>query len=403
MVREEGNAAFYIGAEQADVDGILDLQRGTPDNLITFDIEFPKIDNLDRNGEDLSNFAEVVSIIPLETTNECLIGEIYKILHADGVYYTVDRFKEREIFAFDEEGKFISRIGNFGRAPGEYIVPCDIFYDSAKGEIVVWDEIQHEFIRYSKDGEYLGDKKVDLSLEFCSYDDESGLVWFTTNNNSSLSSIADFQVIALDSTYKNIVYRVDYDPLKFNVSNMHSIQKKDGSLYYHPQLSDTIYEIKDGTITPKFAFNYKNAKTLPYNFREECKGKYEKFMKKYITFAQFWSRFFITDRYIIARISHEDIGYLVICDIENQSVRFINTHAFYGTQKLFDATTSNIAIPDGIVVEGNQITLSIPLIQLKSFKNKEDPYYELSPYLSTQLEDDNNPLLVTIKFKDEEE
>ncbi len=403
MTREEVMDRFFYDAEEVNTDGILNLQRGTLDNLITFEIEFQKYDESSKNGEELSNFAEIISIIPLETTSECLIGKIDKILHVDGVYYIVDEFNAKQIYAFDEEGKFITRIGGVGRGPGEYVVPCDIFYDSAKGEIVVWDEYQHQFTRFTKDGKFLGDQKISLWLGYCAYDDKSGLLWFTTMVSNDAGPVANYQLIALDSTYNNIVYRSDYNPFELNFTRGQDIHKKDGSLYYHPQVSDTIYEIKDGTITPMFAFNYKNAKTLPYNFREECKGDYGKFRDKYITFAQFWGPFAITDRYLIAKISYEANSYLAICDIENQSVRFINTRGFYGTPKLYDETSKKIALPDGMVIEGEQITLSIPPSQLKSYDNKEDPYYELSPYLSTQPKDDDNPLLVTIKFKDEAE
>ncbi len=399
MDRETEMEFYFNGAEEVNAGGILDLQRATPDNLITFNIEFTKEDNTGRNGEDLSNFAEILSVIPLETTKECLIGEIDKILHVDGVYYIVDRRKAKGIFAFDEEGKFMTSIGYAGRGPGEYVEPTDIFYDSEKGELVVWDQYQHQFNRFTKDGKFLGDKKVSLRLDFCTYEDESALLWCTPGDNSSLASIANYQLIALDSSYNNIIYRSDYSPLELNFTRIGNIQKNKGSLYYHPQLSDTIYEIKDGHITPKFALNYKNAKILPNNFKEECRGDYKIFSEKYKTFSQFWGPFAITDRYLIAKLTYEYRDIIAICDFENQSVRFINSNIIFdGSPTIFPNISREIANPNSMIIEGDQITISIPPSNLIKSDNKENPHEELSPYISTQPKDDDNPLLITVKF-----
>ncbi len=399
MDRETEMEFYFNGAEEVNAGGILDLQRATPDNLITFNIDFPKYDESSRNGEELSNFAEILSIIPLETTKECLIGKIDKILHVDGIYYIVDSRKAKGIFAFDGNGKFITCIGGAGRGPGEYVEPTDIFYDSEKGELVVWDQYQHQFTRFTKDGKFLGDKKVSLRLDLCTYDDESGLLWCAAMSNKSLGPIANYQLFALDSTYNNIRYRTDYNPLELNFTRTGNIQKSNFSLYYHPQLSDTIYEIKGGDITPRFALNYGNVQTLPDNFREECKGDYEIFMEKYKTFAQLRDPFCVTDKCIIANLMYEYQNRLAICDIEKQYVRFINTRTFIdGTPTLYSCISRQITNPSGMIIEGNQITISVSLSELIKSNNKENPYEELSPYISTQPKDDDNPLLIIVKF-----
>ena len=61
----------------------------------------------------------VISIIPLETNDDCLIGHIDKLEIRAGRIYISDNMA-KSIFIFDLKGNFIGKIMAFGQGPGEY-------------------------------------------------------------------------------------------------------------------------------------------------------------------------------------------------------------------------------------------------------------------------------------------
>src|SRR5690606_33642192 len=61
-----------------------------------------------------------IRYVMLETTDECLIGNISE-LYVDGQFiFIVDNTIFESVFVFDESGHFLNKIGRLGRGPAEY-------------------------------------------------------------------------------------------------------------------------------------------------------------------------------------------------------------------------------------------------------------------------------------------
>lgn len=106
---------------------------------------------------DFGRLIKDIKIVPLETTNESLLGNIYKILMTDSVSYIFDDFKGGGIAIFDNEGKFIRRIPH-GEGPGELVNVHDIAYDGRNEQLIAY---QHPFLLfYTKEGRFVEQKKV---------------------------------------------------------------------------------------------------------------------------------------------------------------------------------------------------------------------------------------------------
>ena len=71
-------------------------------------------------------------IIPLETTNESIIGEIDKLEIVRDTLYILDDDQDM-IFLFDKTGKYIARIADIGRGAQEYLAISDFHID---GEVI---------------------------------------------------------------------------------------------------------------------------------------------------------------------------------------------------------------------------------------------------------------------------
>ena len=75
-----------------------------------------------RTGDcKLSDFAESINYIRLETNNKCLIGHInsFDISENHIVVYCV---KSESIYLFNKNGSFINQVGKHGEGPNDYLL-----------------------------------------------------------------------------------------------------------------------------------------------------------------------------------------------------------------------------------------------------------------------------------------
>ncbi|MFV0418876.1 MAG: 6-bladed beta-propeller [Dysgonomonas sp.] len=79
-----------------------------------------KIDLENVKSPSFFDYFTDIEIIPLETTDECVMGySPTKFILHNNRYYCLDE-KQKAIFIFDENGKFIKKIKKEGQGPGEY-------------------------------------------------------------------------------------------------------------------------------------------------------------------------------------------------------------------------------------------------------------------------------------------
>ena len=83
------------------------------------------IDNENTTHIEQSEFDEMfksVSVIPLETTEECVVVNIKKIYEISGNIYILSESSSGQtaLYRFDNKGRFLNRIGSMGNARNEY-------------------------------------------------------------------------------------------------------------------------------------------------------------------------------------------------------------------------------------------------------------------------------------------
>lgn len=77
-----------------------------------------------------SSFVDTIELIPLETTEKNLIGEVNRIVFDDNKYYvrSTNSMQNGKLFVFDKDGKFLQQIGRKGGGPDEYIEMDDSLF-----------------------------------------------------------------------------------------------------------------------------------------------------------------------------------------------------------------------------------------------------------------------------------
>ena len=71
------------------------------------------------------------SFVKLETGDGCLIGTVSQAEEYKGIFYLLDAFITKTVYAFDGQGNFVSTVGRVGNGPGEYVVPSSFFISDA--------------------------------------------------------------------------------------------------------------------------------------------------------------------------------------------------------------------------------------------------------------------------------
>jgi hypothetical protein len=122
-------------------------QTGTENGIV---INLDMLRGMEIRASDLFKSARTII---LETKPECIIGSVDELQVFDREFYLLDR-KGKSLFVFDLEGKFIRRIGKFGRGPGEYSLMHDFTLDPLNREIYVLDN-GDKIHKYSVEGAYI--------------------------------------------------------------------------------------------------------------------------------------------------------------------------------------------------------------------------------------------------------
>lgn len=131
----------------------------------------------------LDSIVDRMEIIPLETSNKCLIENIVSFAESNNYYYILSG-KNQALYKFDKTGKFISKIGNKGQGPGEYVSIDQIEVNNTLGIVYVLDYLGQSILLYDLDDNYIRSYKLpeDHSYnKFVIWND--GIYYFSTNNS----------------------------------------------------------------------------------------------------------------------------------------------------------------------------------------------------------------------------
>lgn len=103
-----------------------------------------------------------IKVVPLETNDSVVVGNISKMLVHDNRIYIYDR--DNGIFnVFTLEGKHISTINKRGAGPQEYILPMDMDVDE-EGNIYIADAGSQGIVVYGSNGNFI--KRISIGRVF---------------------------------------------------------------------------------------------------------------------------------------------------------------------------------------------------------------------------------------------
>jgi hypothetical protein len=233
-------------------------------------IRIPKKGNDPVN---ISEFADTILYIPLETGPESLLRRIVQLKLTDK-YILIN--STNKLFLFSKDGKFIRQIGKYGKGPGEYlrivhfIVVKDTIYISSTGK--------QSLLIYNIDGNFLKEKPTPFPFTKFNYTIDHNIIAYQRHEGTLIKFDSNLNV--LDTIV--VEHGVDSDKRRMFVlwddsdTYFHKCGKR---LLFTNYINDTIWDITNGC--KKIAYILDNAdKLLPWKYQiEYSQGDFPRFIK----------------------------------------------------------------------------------------------------------------------------
>jgi hypothetical protein len=182
----------------------------------------------------LSEIAENIAFIPLETTDKSLIGNVCTFSFSDKYIVITDNYYQ--ILLYSITGQFIRKIGSRGQGPGEYLNPKRLII--IKDEVFVWDADLNFVLCYDlQTGRYERKKRLEFSVYSMDCFNDSVLLFYTSYSfyeEHSPENIPHLHTLSLDfSTVRDLwdeKFTNNID-IESRLSTSVYTYMKDGNLY----------------------------------------------------------------------------------------------------------------------------------------------------------------------------
>lgn len=182
---------------------------------------------------DVKNDADSICYISLETTDSCLIGQVYKIVRWADFYYISDL--SQNLYLFTDSGKFVRRIGRQGKGPEEYTNLCDFAVDHENGDVFLVD--YGKVLVYNTEGEFQRSFTVESDMQVCTMDKAGHLVFIAPSPMES----GCFDLLTLCDKNGVVISRIPGVGEDCDLSYFNWITEHRDRIYYKPEFSDTLY------------------------------------------------------------------------------------------------------------------------------------------------------------------
>lgn len=207
------------------------------------------VDFIPIHDPDISQADSLIAeyeLIPLETTDDCLIQDIHQLHQTDSFMYVVDR-KMKEIFIFDRQGKYINKISNQGQGPDEYIRINSFAVDPFNQQLILSDPFSKRIFLHDLYGERLQTLPLDfIPIQIVANKEASFFNLYGGSNQFYESKEMENHHIHTIDRNGNLqaVFLPDQTPKRIDISYVQTVNySTEGDLLYKPELSDTIYQV----------------------------------------------------------------------------------------------------------------------------------------------------------------
>lgn len=213
----------------------------------------------------LSEITEEVREVELELTDNSLISRIRRAVWDEDYIIIVDL---SNVLLFDNNGKFIRKIGSKGQGPGEYTYIRDLTVDFKNKHVYI--ATSGKILCYDFEGNYQNEYSNNVDLLYMNFINGELMIINESSEKGDEGKIRR-SVLYKANKYSRIIDSIEIrkvvNPLiTYSVLRADFILSdgKDINVYYRelnaePSLRDTVFQIKDNTLVPDFRLDFQRS------------------------------------------------------------------------------------------------------------------------------------------------
>lgn len=354
------------------------------DTIETYNIEF------DSQYIDGQHKSFSVSFLPLETTEECIIGSVTDFQHISKGYVVLDAQISKKVVMFGLNGQYISNIGRLGNAPGEYVHPMSFSISPDEKEIAVIDGDRMRVIFYSLlDFSYIGEREIPFSAAHMEYLEDGNFIWYNKSKNIDNILVKTNADITIE---KKILERDFFSG--YTIGMTRKMYKVGNCIQTYTPFSPVLYEIQNDTITKITNFTFGDDRFPPLSFFEEesKKGNYIPALQssEYISYYDI----FENDESFCVPFFSEGVMYYGFHDKQNGTSFKITQKDLQNKLKV--GLYSNLI---GVSLENEFISLLNPDMIRGIYKEQPQELSEELQEIIGNGKDEDNPILLFLKMQ----
>lgn len=247
-----------------------------------------------------------IHYIPLETTEESIIGRIEKLESDDSYIFIFDKTNNQTFRFSQKDGSFLNKFGHIGRGPGEYIELRDMTLDKKRKEVCLLDYWGFKILYFNYDGEYLREQPLYYLYDKMEFVGDRMVLHTHNHGNERVPAVNNNRLVLAkqDQTplFVGFPYSAEFGE-RFRWEHQYPITTCNGEVYYNYVLSDTIWQIKEnGRCEAKFIYKFPGRDNL-FNNEDFQKITEEDYLKKIEDVAHSQGETTLTKDFLYARVS----------------------------------------------------------------------------------------------------
>ncbi|WP_147677878.1 6-bladed beta-propeller [Algibacter pacificus] len=359
--------------------------------------------NPETNKEiQLSKLIDTCYTVILETTENNLIGKVDEIkIHHDNIYI-LDKNISKSVFVFDIEGKFIRKIGQKGKGPGEYIRPDGFEIDKKNKELLIPNTAIRKILRYDFEGNFLGDIDIKVAfLDFKILDNGNFVLLAGDEANTHLNELKRKELYITKRNFEII----QYGPSRSYFKNVKyapeaNLMSQNNKISYAYKLSDTLLVLDNNELTASYKLDFGKHSINKKKLQATNTGEFfNGILKQMNKSAYFLGNHFQTKDYIYFSYLYKEKSLRCFYN-KNQSI-LLEGASINDTSDNFLFYPFRSAYNDYFIASAN---ISNILDVEKRLKTNDELAYKsyLKLFKSEgelKFKDSDNPILVFYKFK----
>jgi len=220
-------------------------------NKIIFNRDF-------RNQIKLSSVCDEINFISLESSRNCLIGNINKIVINDNYVYILDNISN-SIYCFNIKGKFEFKINNAGNGPGQYIKIKDFVINCFNNSIDIYDSGKRHILIYDLKGNYIKTLKFKIGLRYFLPVDKKNYIIFTnklTLPSDNKNYAYDIIIIDYNGRVKKKYFHYEPTYSSNSISGIQSLSKFNSKIYVNLVYDERIYLVRNNNLVPQYYVDF---------------------------------------------------------------------------------------------------------------------------------------------------